>query len=184
VTEINTAEAAIAIAPTDPLTTVRATVTLTVAPKLGQSLEDAAAEMFTLFEQYLTESENPFFTDYGTTAEELLKYQAGDTDTALPWGGYEGPFVLGTTVTAVTAVTPAPPDDVTEPAPSKFGTGAWYRDLADTYAKIAASSSYEMARSLNKAEAEKYYRLADRADRAGIALTEQVGVESTPGDAL
>lgn len=83
--------------------TVKAAVTLTVAPKAGQTPEAAAAEMFTLFTEYITSRENPFLGDYGATVDELDKYRASDFDPSEQptWGGYEGPFVLESTVEAI-----------------------------------------------------------------------------------
>lgn len=82
------------VAPVPENVRVKALVTLTVAPKEGQSPEEAAAEMLTLFTEYLTERESVFLSDYGTTAEELEKYRSGKLDEPPTWGGYEGPFVL------------------------------------------------------------------------------------------
>lgn len=74
--------------------TVQALVTLAVVPKEGQTPEAAAAEMFVLFQEYLTERDGTFLTDYGITSEELTKFRAGDLEEEPTWGGYEGPFVL------------------------------------------------------------------------------------------
>jgi hypothetical protein len=81
--------------------TVTALVTLTVAPKQGQSPDEAAAEMLVLFQEYLTVPDNTFLTDYGISAATLAEFQAGKLDTSPVWGGYEGPFVLEATVAAV-----------------------------------------------------------------------------------
>lgn len=81
--------------------TVKALVTLTVAPQEGQSLEAAEAEMFVRLQQYLTGRENTFLSDYGTTAEELAKFRADETEEQPTWGGYEGPFVLESAVEPV-----------------------------------------------------------------------------------
>lgn len=82
--------------------TVKALVTLTVAPKEGQTAEEAAARMLQLFTEYITVPDNTFLTDYGASAEELAAFQSGDEDAEEPtWGGYDGPFVLEATVTPV-----------------------------------------------------------------------------------
>jgi hypothetical protein len=87
---------------TEPETvTVQALVTLTVAPKVGQTPEAAAAEMLLLFTEYLTVPDNTFLTDYGASAQELEKFRAGEHDEEPTWGGYDGPFVLEANVAAV-----------------------------------------------------------------------------------
>jgi hypothetical protein len=37
----------------------------------------------------------------------------------------------------------------------------WYRNIGDTYAKIAAESDYLPKKAANAAEAAKYYAMAD-----------------------
>lgn len=93
--------ATIAIAEALPTVIVQALVTLTVTPKIGQSTEDAATEMTTLFTQYVTERESTFLTDYGTTAEDLALFRSGEFPEKPTWGGYEGPFVIESKVEAV-----------------------------------------------------------------------------------
>lgn len=91
-------------APKIQTTTVQAVVTLTVAPKEGQSAEAATKEMLAQFSEYLTSREHPFLVDYGATAEELMAFRAADERDDLDeptWGGYEGPFVLESVVQAV-----------------------------------------------------------------------------------
>ncbi|MFF2053858.1 hypothetical protein ACFVU2_19795 [Leifsonia sp. NPDC058194] len=83
--------------------TVQALVTLTVAPKEGQSTTAAAEEMLELFRQYLITREHPFLSDYGATLEEVAAYHAGDAEGPV-WGGYEGPFVLDVAVQGVAPV--------------------------------------------------------------------------------
>lgn len=83
--------------------TVKALVTLTVAPKEGQTPGEAAEEMLGLFTEYLTSREGMFMSDYGTTAEELQEFResGNDLDAQPTWGGYDGPFVLESRVEAV-----------------------------------------------------------------------------------
>jgi hypothetical protein len=92
-----------AIAEALPKVTVQAVVTLTVTPQEGQSTEAAAAEMLELFTQYVTERESPFLTDYGATTKGLALCRSGESDQEPTWGGYEGPFVIESTVEAVDA---------------------------------------------------------------------------------
>lgn len=94
-------EEATSDAPAPETATVRALVTLTVAPKEGQTPVEAAAEMLRLFTAYLTEREGVFLTDYGTTVDELGKFRSGELDDSPTWGGYEGPYVLESKVEAL-----------------------------------------------------------------------------------
>lgn len=91
-------------ATTATTSTVRALVTLTVAPKEGQSTTAAAEAMLELFREYITSREHPFLDDYGTTPEELAAYRADPDEEQPTWGGYEGPFVLEATVQSVAPV--------------------------------------------------------------------------------
>jgi hypothetical protein len=81
--------------------TVQANITLTVTPAEGQTPEQASNEMFGLLKEYLTSREHPFLGDYGTTVEELNAYRTGETDERPTWGGYEGPYVLEASVSAI-----------------------------------------------------------------------------------
>lgn len=129
-------------------TEVKALVTLTVAPKEGQSAAEAGPEMLRLFKEYITERDYTFLSDYGATEEGLIAYRQ-DPDEAEPtWGGYEGPFVLSAAVR-----------DAAEPVTKG---AAWHREMGDTYARIALDSDVPAAKTANAAEAAKYYAIAER----------------------
>ncbi len=90
-------------------TEVQALVTLTIAPRAGQTSEDAAAEFLTLFREYLTLEDSVFRADYGTTVDELAAHRVDPDGSDTPtWGGYEGPYVLAT---KVQGIEPAPAED-------------------------------------------------------------------------
>lgn len=77
-------------------TLVRLVLTLEVEPRQGQSAEQAADEIASTLGEYLTDETKPFFEDYGARAADLEAFRAdGDSPS---WGGYEGPFVIRTSV--------------------------------------------------------------------------------------
>jgi len=129
-------------------TTVSALVTLQIAPREGQTLAEARADMLEQFQDYLTSSEHPFLGDYGATVEALQAYRADDEDAEEPtWGGYEGPYVTSVQVT---------------PQPPATGSAQWYREMGDVYARRAAEPGHPTRTAANEAEAAKYYAIADR----------------------
>lgn len=128
-------------------TEVHALVTLTVAPREGQSLSEAHAEMLQLFQDYVTDEHN-FMDDYGATIEQIASFREDPDATEPSWGGYEGPFVIAAEVR-----------DAAEPV----SEGAeWHRQVGDRYAKIALESDNLAVKVANSAEATKYYGIADR----------------------
>ncbi|ROR75983.1 hypothetical protein SAMN06295974_3872 [Plantibacter flavus] len=75
-------------------TVLDARVQLTVAPRTGQSLEDAAAEMLRLFTDYVSRPDSAFLQDYGANLLAITRHRADPSNPAPSWGGYEGPFVI------------------------------------------------------------------------------------------
>lgn len=129
-------------------TEIEAVVTLSVAPKAGQSLDEAGAQMFTLFREYITEREYNFLSDYGATKESLIAYRQDPEEAEPTWGGYEGPFVLAA--------------DVREADEPVSKGAAWHREIGDSYAKIALESTSLAVKTANASEAAKYYAIAER----------------------
>lgn len=128
-------------------TQVEALVTLVVAPKTGQSLTDAAAEMLRLLKEYIT-GEHNFLDDYGASAEEIAAYRSDSDEGSGVWGGYEGPFVVSAAV---------------RDAGGRINEGAdWHRQMGDRYAQIALESENPAAKTANASEAAKYYAIAER----------------------
>lgn len=82
--------------PTEEAAPLRLVLHLDVAPRPGQTHQEATAEMAALVAEYLTEDDKPFFEDYGARASDLEAFhQDGESPS---WGGYEGPFVTGARV--------------------------------------------------------------------------------------
>lgn len=93
--------------------TIERTIKLEIVPKEGQSLAEAAEEVSRLFMEYIRTPGHNFLKDYGATYEGVAEYLNTDPDEryfvaaqrGLPDAGYEGPWVIDTTVD-VAAIAP------------------------------------------------------------------------------
>lgn len=87
-------------------TTAVMEVVIEIAPRYAaDDLDSAKTEMLDHLGGYLSDTEGSLMTDYGTTSEELAEARVTGEWGDVTWGGYEGPYILRTTVRPVEKTT-------------------------------------------------------------------------------
>lgn len=73
-------------------TTIGLKLYLDVAPRPGQTPQQAADELAETLAKYLTDKDGALYEDFGAHPEDIEHWQNHPDEEPPNWGGYEGPF--------------------------------------------------------------------------------------------